>query len=87
MLEAAASLGSSELDGAEGVFDTSKFVISVDVQIFAVTGVKYLKNTCPCLESFHQIYFHKLKTTLSSTKSSTCILDPIPTRLLRFLPW
>ena len=36
-----------------------------------------------CLESFHPIDLHKLTTTLSPSKSSTFILDPIPTRLLK----
>ena len=36
-----------------------------------------------CLESFHLIDLQELTTTLSSSKLSTCILDPVPTRLLK----
>ena len=36
-----------------------------------------------CFENFHPIDLHKLATTLSSSKSSTCILGPIATRLLK----
>ena len=36
-----------------------------------------------CLENFHPIDLHELTKILSSSKSSTCILDPIPTRLLK----
>ena len=35
------------------------------------------------LESFHPIDLHEPTITLSSSKSSTCILDPTPTRLLK----
>ena len=35
------------------------------------------------LERFHSIDLHKLITTLSSLKMSTCALDPILTRLLK----
>ncbi len=35
------------------------------------------------LDCFSSINLHQLTSTISSSKSSTCLLDPIPTRLLK----
>ena len=51
---------------------------------YSSTGyIKGIISPDVCLEIFHLTELHELTTTLSSFKSSTCILDPVPTGLLK----